>query len=160
MDSTGSGRTRRAVVLGAGCAGLAVCLTGCATYGGENTPAPAPAGNGGGNGGGGNAGGGNGGGNAGAAAIAQLSDIPVGGGKVFADRRVVITQPRQGEIKAFSAVCTHAGCTVESVSGGTINCPCHGSQYRVEDGSVAGGPAPRALSAVAVTVTGTAITLA
>ena len=145
MDSTGSGRTRRAVVLGAGCAGLAVCLTGCATYGGESTPAPAPAANG--------------GGNAGTAPIAQVSDIPVGGGKVFADRKVVITQPTQGEIKAFSAVCTHAGCTVDSVSGGTINCPCHGSRYRVEDGSVAGGPAPRALPAVAVTVTGTAITL-
>jgi len=155
MDSTGSGRTRRAVVLGAGCAGLAVCLTGCATYGGESTPAPAPAANGGGNAGGG----GNGGGNAGTAPIAQVSDIPVGGGKVFADRKVVITQPTQGEIKAFSAVCTHAGCTVDSVSGGTINCPCHGSQYRVADGSVAGGPAPRALPAVAVTVTGTAITL-
>lgn len=155
MDSTGSGRTRRAVVLGAGCAGLAVCLTGCATYGGESTPAPAPAANGGGNAGGG----GNGGGNAGTAPIAQVSDIPVGGGKVFADRKVVITQPTQGEIKAFSAVCTHAGCTVDSVSGGTINCPCHGSQYSIEDGSVVTGPATAPLASKDVSVKGKDVVL-
>ncbi len=159
-----TGRTRRAVVLGAGCAAVAAALTGCTTYGADGQPA---AGNGGGNAGGtdrgaepgpGSSGGGNPGGGGGA--LAQVSDIPVGGGKVFADQKVVVTQPQQGQIKAFSAVCTHAGCTVESVSNGTINCPCHGSRYRIADGSVATGPAPRALSGVTVTVDGTAIRLA
>jgi len=91
--------------------------------------------------------------------LAKVSDIPVGGGKIFADRKVVITQPQQGTIKAFSTTCTHAGCSVDEVKGGTINCPCHGSRYRVADGSVAAGPAPKPLPPVAVTVTGDAIAL-
>ncbi|MEV1022733.1 Rieske (2Fe-2S) protein [Streptomyces sp. NPDC050264] len=94
-----------------------------------------------------------------AAALAKTSDIPVGGGKVFADKKVVVTQPVQGDFKAFSAVCTHQGCTVESVSGGTINCPCHGSKYRIADATVAGGPAPRPLPPRKITVSGKSISL-
>ncbi|MEU1077163.1 MULTISPECIES: Rieske (2Fe-2S) protein [unclassified Streptomyces] len=88
----------------------------------------------------------------GGAVLAKTSDIPVGGGKVFADRKVVVTQPEAGTFKAFSAICTHQGCTVKDVSGGTINCPCHGSKYRVADASVAAGPAPRPLAAERITV--------
>ncbi|MEU6393768.1 Rieske (2Fe-2S) protein [Streptomyces sp. NPDC046939] len=91
--------------------------------------------------------------------LARTTDIPVGGGKVFADKKVVVTQPTQGDFKAFSAVCTHQGCTVNSVSGGTINCPCHGSKYRIADASVAGGPAPRPLPPQKITVTGKSISL-
>jgi len=93
------------------------------------------------------------------AALAQTGDIPVGGGTVFAAAKVVVTQPQPGTIKAFSAVCTHQGCTVGDVSGGTINCPCHGSKFRVADGSVANGPAAAPLPAVNVRVEGTAIHL-
>jgi Rieske Fe-S protein len=93
-------------------------------------------------------------------ALAQIADIPVGGGKVFADQKVVVTQPSAGTVKAFSAVCTHAGCTVSEVSDGTINCACHGSKFRVADGSVAAGPAGQPLPPVAVTTQGTAIRLA
>ncbi|WP_425424152.1 Rieske (2Fe-2S) protein [Streptomyces longwoodensis] len=81
----------------------------------------------------------------------------MGGGKVFADRKVVVTQPAQGEFKAFSAICTHQGCTVATVAGGTINCPCHGSEFRIEDGSVARGPASRPLPAERITVQGDSI---
>ncbi|WP_055547270.1 Rieske (2Fe-2S) protein [Streptomyces kanamyceticus] len=91
--------------------------------------------------------------------LAKTSDIPVGGGKVFKDKKVVVTQPESGDFKAFSAVCTHQGCTVSEVAGGTINCPCHGSKYRVADASVAGGPAPRPLPPQKITVTGNSITL-
>ncbi|MFJ9041394.1 Rieske (2Fe-2S) protein [Streptomyces sp. NPDC102406] len=91
--------------------------------------------------------------------LARTSDIPVGGGKVFADKKVVVTQPAEGDFKAFSAVCTHQGCSVNEVSGGTINCPCHGSKYRVADASVAGGPAPRPLPPQKITVTGKSISL-
>ncbi|MHB9754649.1 Rieske (2Fe-2S) protein [Streptomyces sp. BYX5S] len=93
-------------------------------------------------------------------ALAKTSDIPVGGGKVFPDDKVVVTQPAKGDFKAFSAVCTHQGCTVKDVSGGTINCPCHGSKFKVADASVAGGPAPSPLEARRIEVTGNSITLA
>jgi Rieske Fe-S protein len=77
--------------------------------------------------------------------LGAASAVPVGGGKIFADQSVVVTQPSAGTFKAFSAICTHQGCTVSSVSGGTINCPCHGSKFKIADGSVAGGPAKRPL---------------
>ncbi|MFI6052094.1 Rieske (2Fe-2S) protein [Streptomyces violascens] len=84
--------------------------------------------------------------------LAKTSDIPVGGGTVFAAQKVVVTQPSAGTFKAFSAICTHQGCTVSSVSGGTINCPCHGSKFRIADASVANGPAERPLPAQQITV--------
>ncbi|MFJ3906755.1 Rieske (2Fe-2S) protein [Streptomyces sp. NPDC090025] len=94
-----------------------------------------------------------------ASALARTEDIPVGGGKVFTDRKVVVTQPKEGEFKAFSAVCTHQGCLVDKVADGTIDCPCHGSRYRIADGSVAAGPAPRPLPAERINVSAGEITL-
>ncbi|MGW6896719.1 Rieske (2Fe-2S) protein [Streptomyces sp. NBC_01727] len=91
--------------------------------------------------------------------LAKTSDIPVGGGKVFEEQEVVVTQPEQGEFKGFSAICTHKGCTVVAVSDGTINCPCHGSRYRITDAAVVAGPAPRPLAAEPITVTGDTIRL-
>ena len=91
------------------------------------------------------------------AALASTSDIPVGGGKILADKKIVITQPQSGAFHAFSAVCTHAGCTVGSVSGGTINCPCHGSRFNITDGAVVNGPAASPLPPVSIKVQGTSI---
>ncbi|WP_374224798.1 Rieske (2Fe-2S) protein [Streptomyces sp. ISL-99] len=85
-------------------------------------------------------------------ALAGTSEIPVGGGKVFEGEKIVVTQPEEGTFKAFSAVCTHQGCTVASVEGGTINCACHGSKFRVADASVANGPARRPLPQRQITV--------
>ncbi|MCX4798745.1 MULTISPECIES: Rieske (2Fe-2S) protein [unclassified Streptomyces] len=91
--------------------------------------------------------------------LAKTTDIPKGGGKIFADQGVVVTQPEAGDFKAFSSKCTHQGCTVSSVSNGTINCPCHGSKFNLRTGSVTAGPAPRPLPAKAITVEGDSITL-
>ena len=91
------------------------------------------------------------------AALASTSDIPVGGGKILADKKFVLTQPKSGEFHGFSAVCTHAGCTVGSVSGGTINCPCHGSRFNIANGAVVNGPASSPLPPVNITVQGTSI---
>ncbi|MFJ6409057.1 Rieske (2Fe-2S) protein [Streptomyces hydrogenans] len=99
-------------------------------------------------------------GTAGGTPLASTSEIPVGGGTVFADRKVVVTQPKEGEFKAFSAVCTHQGCLVNKVADGTIDCPCHGSKYSITDGAVKAGPAPRPLPAEEITVSGETITLA
>ncbi|WP_435059586.1 Rieske (2Fe-2S) protein [Streptomyces sp. bgisy060] len=96
----------------------------------------------------------------GATPLARTSQIPVGGGTVFPEEKVVVTQPAEGEFKAFSAICTHQGCTVNKVADGTIDCPCHGSKYRIADGSVAAGPAPRPLPAEQIVVSGDTITLA
>ncbi|MFG3012609.1 Rieske (2Fe-2S) protein [Streptomyces cinerochromogenes] len=90
-------------------------------------------------------------------ALARTSDIPEGGGKVFKKEKVVVTQPEKGKFKAFSAVCTHQGCTVSEVADGTIDCPCHGSRFRIADGSVAHGPATRPLEKRSVTVDGNSV---
>ncbi|MFJ1617967.1 Rieske (2Fe-2S) protein [Streptomyces sp. NPDC088251] len=97
--------------------------------------------------------------NRGGDVLAKTTDIPKGGGKIFADRGVVVTQPEAGSFKAFSSKCTHQGCAVSSVSGGTINCPCHGSKFDMATGSVTAGPAPQPLPTRAITVEGGSITL-
>jgi len=89
----------------------------------------------------------------------QAADIPVGGGKVFEAQKVVVTQPKAGEFKAFSAVCTHQGCTVKKVAAGTIDCPCHGSKFDMATGAVTAGPAPSPLPSKKLTVSGGSITL-
>ena len=99
------------------------------------------------------------GGSGGGTPLGATSEIPEGGGKVFADQKVVVTQPSTGTFKAFTAICTHMGCTVGSVADGTINCPCHGSKFHIADGSVAGGPAPSPLAAETIAVSNGHITL-
>ncbi|MFC8274715.1 Rieske (2Fe-2S) protein [Streptomyces sp. NPDC057271] len=93
-------------------------------------------------------------------ALAQTSDIPVGGGTIFKEEKIVVTQPTADDFKAFSAICTHQGCTVAKVENGTIDCACHGSRFRITDGSVVNGPATRPLPAEEITVSGDSITLA
>ncbi|WP_432138564.1 MULTISPECIES: Rieske (2Fe-2S) protein [unclassified Streptomyces] len=135
--------TRRTVLLATGAATLAVS---CGEYGDEDnsseTESPAASANA-----------------SAGQVLAATADIPVGGGTVFKEEKVVVTQPAQGEFKAFSAICTHQGCTVNKVADGTIDCPCHGSRYRIEDGSVAAGPAPRPLPAEQIAVEGDSIRL-
>jgi len=147
--------SRRTVLACVGTA-CAAALAGCSTYNSNNggiagsqpaqpasSPA-APAGSG-------------SGGPAAPAALASTSDVPVGGGKILTDKKIVLTQPKSGEFHGFSAVCTHAGCTVGSVSGGTINCPCHGSRFNISTGAVVNGPATSPLPAVNIKVQGTSI---
>jgi Rieske Fe-S protein len=100
------------------------------------------------------------GGQNGAGTAIKKSDIPVGGGVIFKEQNVVVTQPTAGQFKAFSATCTHNNCPVATVSGGTINCNCHFSKFSVADGSVKGGPAPKPLPAKTVTDNGDSLTVA
>jgi len=153
--------TRRGVLAGAGLVGIAGALSACGSAGPGSSsaaaaapaaPAPAatapaatapaastPA--------------------SGASALAPTSEIPVGGGKIFTAEKVVVTQPNAGEFKGFSAVCTHMGCLVNQITGGTIDCPCHGSQYSIANGSVVAGPAPSPLPAVLIKVSGDSVML-
>jgi Rieske Fe-S protein len=89
----------------------------------------------------------------------KAADIPVGGGTVFDALKVVVTQPTQGDYKAFSAVCTHQGCTVGGVESGVIFCPCHGSTFDITTGAVVQGPATQPLPEKKVTVSGDGITV-
>ena len=76
---------------------------------------------------------------------ALATQIPVGGGKIYAADKVVVTQPVKGTYLGFSAVCTHVGCIVSEVANGTIDCPCHGSEFKITTGAVVTGPAPSPL---------------
>jgi len=153
--------SRRALIAGVGAA-AAVVLAGCSTYnannGGVDAGAPtttsAPAATGGASS---SAGGGGSTSAAAPAALATTAQVPVDGGKILADKKIVITQPAAGTFKAFTAVCTHQGCTVGSISGGAIHCPCHGSAFSIKDGSVVNGPAASPLASVAIKVDGTSI---
>lgn len=82
------------------------------------------------------------------------ADVEVGGGVILDDADYVVTQPKKGEFKAFTKICTHQGCPVAEVAGGTINCQCHGSKFSIEDGSVQNPPASKPLAEAAVTVAG------
>ncbi|MGW7070785.1 Rieske (2Fe-2S) protein [Streptomyces sp. NPDC054855] len=144
--------SRRSVVAAAGVVSLAAALAACGEsddgYGSgsgqadEQTPAEAETTG------------------AAGAALAKTSEIPVGGGKIFKEEGVVVTQPTEGDFKAFSNRCTHKQCPVTSVEGGTINCPCHGSKFSIADGSVKAAPAPKPLPAAEIKVDGDTITLA
>jgi Rieske Fe-S protein len=161
--------TRRAVL--AGVAGAAALLTGCQAYGQSTQPEPQPA----------DAGpaatgpaepapGTTGPGDPAASApggttpakpagkpLVETAKVPVGGGVILEGERLVVTQPQAGVFKAFSAVCTHQGCTVTGVDNGIIECGCHGSRFRATDGSVAGGPANAPLRETRVTSDATTV---
>jgi nitrite reductase/ring-hydroxylating ferredoxin subunit len=144
------------VLAGAGLAGVAGVISACGFGGSSSSSSSAAPGSG--NQAGSGSGGGGGGGAANGA-LATTSEIPVGGGKVFSSQQVVVTQPEAGTFKGFSAICTHMQCTVDQVATGTIDCPCHGSQFSVKDGAVVAGPAPKPLPATNITVTGDKISI-
>ena len=92
--------------------------------------------------------------------LAATADVPVGGGVVLAEHRIVVTQPAPGAFAAFSAVCTHQACLVGEVAEGVVSCPCHGSRFAVADGAVVRGPARQPLRRVPVVVEGSDLRLA
>lgn len=149
-ENTESGASRRTVMgglvgLGVGVPLLAACGSSSDSAGGSSSTG---------------SGGSGGSGSSTSGAIGKTSEVPVGGGKIFADQKVVVTQPTAGDFKAFSSICTHQGCPVTKISGEDIDCSCHGSKFSIKDGSVVNGPATKALAAVNITTTGGEITVA
>ncbi|GAA2426644.1 Rieske (2Fe-2S) protein [Mycolicibacterium llatzerense] len=136
--------SRRGVLLGAGAVGAGVVLAAC---GGKESGTSAGPSSGGGT-------------TVAASNSVKAADVPVGGGVVLKEAKVVVTQPKAGEFKAFTAICTHKQCTVSKVADGTIDCPCHGSKFSAVDGSVVDGPADQPLAPKTVTVAGDTLTVA
>ncbi len=89
----------------------------------------------------------------------DASRVPEGGGLISAKERVVVTQPRKGEFRAFSSICTHQGCPVTSVGEDGIDCACHGSRFDLESGEPTAGPATEALPSRTVTESGGTLTI-
>lgn len=80
-----------------------------------------------------------------------LSDIPLGGGTILATEQIIATQATAGEYRAFSAVCQHKQCLLDSIDNQDIVCPCHGSRYSIVDGAVVQGPTTKPLIPAAST---------
>jgi nitrite reductase/ring-hydroxylating ferredoxin subunit len=99
------------------------------------------------------------------AALAATSEIPVGGGKVFDEEKIVVVQPTEGDFKAYSAVCPHQSCIFTEVNDNAIRCGgCHQSEFSSLDGVNTVGPNGgeanlRPLGEVAITVSGDSISL-
>jgi Rieske Fe-S protein len=86
--------------------------------------------------------------------LAKLADIEVGkcvSVKTPAGEAAIVSRPTSDTAAAFSAKCTHMGCTV-SPAGSELHCPCHGSRYNALTGAVLQGPASAPLAKIDVQV--------
>lgn len=131
--------SRRAVIL-IGSAGTAAALAGCSTdasagvgAGSQTTSAGGSA----------------------PQEVAKLADIPVGSSisATLDGKPILVSQPKEGSVIAFSAICPHQGCVVKP-GNGEFDCPCHQSRFNTATGEVLGGPAPSPLEQIPVHVTG------
>ncbi len=77
---------------------------------------------------------------------------PSAASRLYREQRLLVHCPAQGQYKAFSAQCTHAGCVLDKIEDGEGSCPCHGSRFDVTTGRALKGPATVPLPEVPVTV--------
>ena len=90
----------------------------------------------------------------GGSAIAQESEVASGSAVTFKDggKDAVLVHLEDGDFVAYSAVCTHAGCTV-AYKNAQLACPCHGSIFDPANGAeVVSGPAQTPLAEIPVEV--------
>ncbi|MFR9791808.1 Rieske (2Fe-2S) protein [Streptomyces sp. MB22_4] len=78
------------------------------------------------------------------------SEIAKGGAKLYKDHNVVVSRDQSGALKAYSTVCTHAGCPINKLQGTTLVCPCHGSEFDAVTGKVVQSPATVPLTQLSV----------
>lgn len=86
----------------------------------------------------------------------KASDVKANTGQIFkfGSRPGILVRTQTGELRAFSAVCTHLNCTVQYRSDlGHIWCACHNGHFDLNGRNIA-GPPPRPLDAFVVNVRG------
>jgi Rieske Fe-S protein len=138
-DSGGGLSRRQALLAGSGAALGAAVVSGCGNGGsaaGSQDGSPS--------------------GTSGSRVLAKVAEVPVGGAVSATGpdgKPVIVSRPSAGKVVAFSAICTHMGCTV-APDGSILKCPCHGSTYDLATGKNTGGPAPRPLPSIPVKVEG------
>ena len=89
-------------------------------------------------------------------AAAKVGELAPNSAKLFrfGSTPAILIQTAGGELRAFSAVCTHLTCTVDYESDtGTLFCPCHNGRFDLA-GNVLSGPPPRPLDIYDVEVSG------
>jgi thiosulfate dehydrogenase [quinone] large subunit len=94
--------------------------------------------------------------------IAKAAAIAPGSAVAFRDNSgqpAWLVHETTGEFRAFDAICTHAGCTVQYDANSGFVCPCHGGQYDANTGAVIAGPPPAPLTRLPVTVVGGTVRL-
>jgi Rieske Fe-S protein len=89
----------------------------------------------------------------------KASDLATNSGQIFkfGNEPGIIVRTASGDIRAFTAVCTHLGCIVQySPEHSDIWCACHNGHYDLHGRNVS-GPPPRPLTEYAVNVRGSEI---
>lgn len=72
----------------------------------------------------------------------------------FGSKPGIVVRTQDGEIRAFTAVCTHLDCTVQFKADTTqLWCACHNGTYDL-GGNVVSGPPPRNLEQFTVNIRG------
>ncbi|MGX1269263.1 Rieske (2Fe-2S) protein [Streptomyces phaeoluteigriseus] len=77
-------------------------------------------------------------------------EVAEGGAKLYRNHNVVVSRSESGELKAYSSICTHAGCAINKLDRTTLICPCHGSEFDAMTGEVLRAPATEPLNALPV----------
>jgi cytochrome b6-f complex iron-sulfur subunit len=86
--------------------------------------------------------------------VGKLEEFPLDGAKmvIVDEKPVLVFRTQDGQVRAFSALCTHLQCVVAfSAERRQIECPCHRGVYSL-DGQNIDGPPPRPLDELLVTV--------
>lgn len=69
------------------------------------------------------------------------SEVTEGGAKLYKDHNVVVSRDDKGALKAYSTICTHARCPINTLDGTKLVCSCHGSEFDATNGEVLREPA-------------------
>ncbi|MFF7857192.1 Rieske 2Fe-2S domain-containing protein [Streptomyces sp. NPDC007904] len=80
------------------------------------------------------------------------SEVAAGNAKLYREHNVVVSRGEDGTVRAYSTICTHARCPINTLRGTKLVCPCHGSEFDATTGEVLREPAVAPLQPLAVEV--------